>query len=231
MSAMTLRDDAFGQIASLMYDTIGIAFTEAKRHLVSSRLGPRILSLGLSGYDEYVALISTPTEKEELQVAIDLLTTNETYFFREPAHFELLERELTAKRPRELAIWSAAASYGDEAFSLAMLCEDLQRKGILSAMWSILGTDISDRVLRSASAGIYPEERLQCVSPDQLRRHCLRGEGDSAGFVQIAPTLRAHVKFGRLNLTLPIQGIGPFDVIFFTERPDLFRSTHQAGCY
>jgi len=210
----TLRDDTFHRITELMYSTIGLSFAENKKPLVSSRLAPRIQRLGLGGYEDYLALIAGDDDGGEFQMAVDLLTTNETYFFREPAHYELLERELTAKRPRTLAVWSAASSFGDEAFSTAMLLADLQQQGRLTADWSILGTDISDRVLRSASQAVYPEDRLAHVSPERLRRYCLRGEGDSQGLVQIQDKLRERVRFGQLNLCQPIDGIGPFDVIF-----------------
>jgi chemotaxis protein methyltransferase CheR len=210
----TLRDDTFRRITDLMYSSIGLSFTDSKKPLVSSRLAPRIQRLGLASYEDYLTLIAGQDDGGEFQMAVDLLTTNETYFFREPAHYELLERELATKRPRSLAVWSAASSFGDEAFSTAMLLADLQQQGRLTSDWSILGTDISDRVLRSASQAVYPEDRLRNVSPERLRRYCLRGEGESEGLVQIQDKLRERVRFGQLNLCQPAEGIGPFDVIF-----------------
>ena len=209
-----LRDDTFHQITDLMYSAIGLSFADSKKPLVSSRLAPRIQRLGIGGFDDYLALIAGPDDGGEFQVAVDLLTTNETYFFREPAHYKLIEDELVRTRPRSVSVWSAASSFGDEAFSTAMLLADLQQQGHIGSQWSILGTDISDRVLRSATSGVYPKERLRDVSPDRLRRHCLQGEGESEGLVQIRPKLREHVKFGQLNLCQPIDGIGPFDIVF-----------------
>jgi chemotaxis protein methyltransferase CheR len=159
-------------------------------------------------------LISGDNDGGEFQMAVDLLTTNETYFFREPAHFELLERELAQGSNRPLSIWSAASSFGDEAYTVAMLLSDMQRIGKVSDSWSILGTDISDRVLRSAIDAIYPEDRLRNVSEERLRRYCLRGEGDSVGMIQMVPAIRSRVRFGQLNLCAPIEELGPFDVIF-----------------
>jgi len=147
-------------------------------------------------------------------MAVDLLTTNETYFFREQAHFDRVASEVMRGRPRSLRVWSAAASFGDEAYSMAMLLSDLQQQGRVSSDWAVVGTDISDRVLRSAVQGVYPEDRLREVTPERLRRHCLRGEGDAAGLVQIHPRLRARVSFGRLNLCEDFAAeIGPFDVV------------------
>jgi chemotaxis protein methyltransferase CheR len=159
-------------------------------------------------------MLEDESQAAEFQVAVDLLTTNETYFFREPAHYELLEQELARKRPASLRVWSAASSFGDEAYSTAMLLADLQTQGRIGDDWSILGTDISDRVLRSASQAIYPQERLRNVSPERLKRYCWRGEGEAEGLSQIQPKLREHVRFGQLNLCVPIDDIGPFDVVF-----------------
>ncbi len=212
-----LSSQTFERIAALMYGAIGLSFNESKKPLISSRLAPRIQRLGLGGFEDYAALLESPDDGGEFQVAVDLLPTNETYFFREPAHFELIEQTLGRERPRRLSVWSAAASFGDEAYSTAMLLSDLAQQGRIGEDWSILGTDISDRVLRSASTAIYPEDRLRAVTPERLRRHCLRGEGESAGLVQIQPRLRERVRFGQLNLCAdldaPLPG-APFDIVF-----------------
>jgi chemotaxis protein methyltransferase CheR len=210
----TLLDATFQEISSLMYSAVGLSFSDSKKALVSSRLGPRIQRLGLGGFEEYVSLISSNEDGGEFQMAVDLLTTNETYFFREPAHYELLQNELTSGRPRSLSVWSAASSFGDEAYSTAMLLSDLQQQGTIGSDWAILGTDISDRVLRSACDAIYPEDRLRNVTPQRLKRYCLRGDGESEGMVQMHPRLSERVRFGQLNLCQPIEEIGPFDVIF-----------------
>ncbi len=212
MKAMS--DATYRRITDLMYATIGLSFNDSKKPLVSSRLASRIERLGLDGFEDYFALISAAQDGGEFQMAVDLLTTNETYFFREPAQYELLEKELTATKPRSLAVWSAASSFGDEAYSTAMLLAELEQKGRIGSDWQILGTDISDRVLRSASEAIFPVDRLRNVSPERLKRYCLRGEGESDGQVQMQPALRKHVRFGQLNLCEPIEGLGPFDVIF-----------------
>jgi chemotaxis protein methyltransferase CheR len=209
-----LREDTFRALSQLMHETIGVHFTSAKMPLVASRLGPRIQKLGLGGYDDYLGLISGSGDTGgEFQMAVDLLTTNETYFFREPAHYTLIEQEILRSKPLALSVWSAAASFGDEAYSTAMLLADLQQRGALGSDWRILGTDISDRVLRSAVEAVYPEDRLRNVPPERLRRHCLRGSGDAAGLVQISPKLRERVRFGQLNLCQDIEDIGPFDIV------------------
>jgi len=210
----TLRDDTFHRIIELMHSAVGLSFNDTKKPLISSRLEPRIARLGLKSFEEYLALITRPDDGGEFQVAIDLLTTNETYFFREPAHYDVLERELTATKPARTAVWSAAASFGDEAYSVAMLLSDLEAHGRIGHDWSILATDISDRVLRRASAAVFPEERLRAVSRERLRRHCQRGEGETAGLVRIGGPLHQRVRFGQTNLCQPVEALGPFDVVF-----------------
>jgi chemotaxis protein methyltransferase CheR len=214
MSALQLDERSFARITGLMQSTIGLAFSAGKKSLVSSRLAGRIQRLGLDSFGDYVALIESPDDGGEFQMAVDLLTTNETYFFREPAHFTLLEQTLAREKPRQLRVWSAASSFGDEAYSTAMLLADMAQMGRIGSDWTVLGTDISDRVLLSATQGIYPADRLRQVAPDRLRRHCLRGEGESAGLVQVQDKLRQRVRFGQLNLCAPIEGLGPFDVVF-----------------
>jgi chemotaxis protein methyltransferase CheR len=214
MGPLDLPDSTFQRIAALMHQSIGLSFTPNKKSLIGSRLSGRIQRLGLPDFDSYAELLESPDDGGEFQMAVDLLTTNETYFFREPAHFKLLEAELSRTRPQSLSVWSAAASFGDEAYSTAMMLADLQTLGSIGPDWRILGTDISDRVLSSAVQGIYPADRLRQVSPQQLRRHCLRGEGESEGLVQVRETLRERVRFGQLNLCAPLGDVGSFDVVF-----------------
>jgi chemotaxis protein methyltransferase CheR len=209
-----MGDQTYQDIATLMHATVGLSFPASKKALVTSRLTLRIQRLGLKGFEDYLSLISGSDDGGEFQMAVDLLTTNETYFFREPAHFKLLEQALAAMPNGKLSLWSAASSFGDEAYSLAMLLADMQQQGRVSNDWSILGTDISDRVLQSARTAVFPQDRLRHVSPRQLKNHCLRGEGECEGLVQMQEALTRRVQFGQLNLCLPIDALGPFDVIF-----------------
>ncbi len=209
-----LDERTFRRIAALMHEAVGLSFSDAKRALVSSRLAGRVMRLGLAGYADYADLLEHDDDGVEFQVAVDLLTTNETYFFREPAHFRLLEQELLRQRSPSVRVWSAASSFGDEAYSVAMLLSELHGAGRIAPDWSVLGTDISDRVLRAARQGVFPAERLREVSAERLRRHCLRGEGDSDGLVMVHERLRQRVSVGQLNLCAPFEPLGPFDVVF-----------------
>lgn len=215
MSAITFSDKEFRQIGEIMYEAVGLSYNDSKKSLIQSRLAPRIQRLGLAGFADYIALLQNESEAAEFQMAVDLLTTNETYFFREPKHYELLESELAARKSKApLTIWSAASSFGDEAYSTAMLLSDMQTAGRIGPDWSILATDISHRVLLSAKEGVYPQDRLRAVSAERLRRYCLKGEGPAEGQSMVVDKLRARVQFGQLNLCKPFDGLGPFDVIF-----------------
>ena len=215
MNGITLSDREFADIRGLLYRIAGINLGAEKKALVCGRLEKRLLQTGAKSYRDYFSLATQRGNERELTAALDLLTTNETYFFREPKHYEFLEKELPARKSKQpLAIWSAAASFGDEAYSTAMLLTDLQTSGRVTPGWSILGTDISHRVLLAAKAAVYPVDRLRNVSPERLRRYCLRGEGDAEGQVLLQDKLRENVSFGQLNLCQDYSGLGPFDVIF-----------------
>ena len=215
MATLDFSDREFKSISDLMYEAAGLSFSDAKKSLIHSRLSTRIQKLGLPGFAQYIAALQDETQAAEFQMAVDLLTTNETYFFREPKHYDLLEQELTARKSKApLSVWSAASSFGDEAYSTAMLMADLQTSGRIGSDWSILATDISHRVLLSAKEAVYPEDRLRAVSPERLKRYCLRGEGAAQGQAQVQDKIRERVQFGQLNLCKPFSGLGPFDVVF-----------------
>lgn len=215
MASLPFSDREFKRIGDIMYEAAGLSYNDSKKSLIHSRLAPRIHKLGLSGFAEYIAILEDESQAAEFQMAVDLLTTNETYFFREPKHYDLLQQELpTLADKSAIQVWSAASSFGDEAYSTAMLMSDLQMQGRIGPGWSILATDISHRVLLSAKEAIYPEDRLRAVSPERLKRYCLKGEGDSQGQAMMQDKIRDRVKFGRLNLCKPFGGLGKFDVIF-----------------
>ena len=215
MATLDFSEREFKRIGEIMYQAVGLSFNESKKSLIQSRLASRIQKLALSGFAEYIAVLEDEANAAEFQMAVDLLTTNETYFFREPKHYELLEAELIARRSQSpLAIWSAASSFGDEAYSTAMLLSELQTAGRIGPDWSILATDISHRVLLSAKEAVYPNDRLREVSPERLKRYCLKGNGPAEGQSMVVDKLRQRVQFGQLNLCKAFNGLGPFDVVF-----------------
>ena len=208
-SLPVLGDHEFRHLQKLMAEASGIHLGDSKRPLVAGRLMRRLRTLNLSTYRDYLQLLEDPAHKAEQRLVIDLLTTNETYFFREPQHFQFFARWLTGRR-EPLRIWSAACSSGEEPYTLSMvLAEHAQ------ADWSILGTDLSRIVLEKAHAGIYPLDQSSDFPPGWLKRHCLRGIGEHEGAFRLSPALRQNMSFREINLMRPLpDDLGRFDVIF-----------------
>ena len=212
MAAAALTDREFTQFQRFIYDAAGISMANGKQALVSGRLAKRLAHYQLNSYGEYLQLLQSRAQPAELQIAVDLLTTNETYFFREPKHFALL-RDLAQEahdKNRALRVWSAASSTGEETYSIAMVLADTLGDG----PWEVLGTDISTRVLERARSGHYPMERASQMPPHYLKRYCLKGQGSEAGTLLIERALRQRVQFQHLNLNAPLPRLGSFDVIF-----------------
>ncbi|MBA5637306.1 methyltransferase domain-containing protein [Duganella sp. LX20W] len=212
MSLITITDREFSQFQRFIYDAAGIFMANGKQALVSGRLAKRLAHYQLASYSDYLRLLESRAQPSELQVAVDLLTTNETYFFREPKHFKLLAELAQDARAkgRGLRVWSAACSSGEEPYSIAMVLADVLGDGA----WEVLGTDISTRVLERARSGHYPMERATQLPQSYLKRFCLKGQQREAGTMLIERALRARVQFQHLNLNEPLPKLGTFDVIF-----------------
>ena len=208
-----LTDAEFHRIRAWLYDTAGIHLADSKRVLVSTRLLKRLNELDLASYSAYLDRLyhggADTDARTECQIAVNLLTTNETYFFREPAHFEFVRDVLMPEwRNRAVRCWSAASSTGEEAYSLAMV---LARQG--QRHWSVVGTDINSEVVARARDGIYPLVRSQGIHRDCLHRFCRKGIGSRANTFRVARSLRANVQFRLANLMQPQAGLGEFDLI------------------
>lgn len=209
---MNLTPQEFEFLRKLLYETAGINLTPEKKALVMGRLGRRIEGLGLASYGEYFRRIAGHLDPEERQWALDALTTNETFFFREPPHFAFLSEVILPAAPagETFRVWSAASSSGEEAYSIAMvLAERLGRRP-----WEIIGTDLSTKVLDKARRGLYPMERAEKIPKPYLRAYCLKGAGPQEGQFLIDPVLRKQVSFQQANLMGPLPKLGVFDVIF-----------------
>lgn len=212
MSALTITDKEFAQFQRFIFDAAGITLSSSKKALVCGRLAKRVHQHGLNNYAQYLDMLSSGEASDEVQTAVDLLTTNETYFFRESKHFELL-RELAREhrgQTRPMRVWSAACSSGEEPYSIAMVLADVLEHGA----WEVLGTDISSRVLQRARTGHYPLARTRLIPPAYLKRFCLRGVGAQDGTLLIERELRQRVQFMQANLNAQLPRMGPFDVIF-----------------
>lgn len=180
--------------------------------MVASRLAKRLDYYGLSGYGDYYQLVTGDDYPHERQILVNILTTNETYFFREPTHFDFLrDHILQAWNGEQFRVWSAASSTGEEAYSLAMvLSECLGRQ-----VWEVFGSDLNTRVLNMARNGVYPLVRLDCMDKRLMEKYCLKGVRSQQGFFRIDEKLRNRVSFDQINLVKPLPvSLGRFDAIF-----------------
>jgi len=209
---VAMSDLEFERFRAMGRALLGIEFAPQKKALICGRLAKRLRALGLTSYSQYLQLVQRPENGDEMARMVDLLTTHETYFFREPSHFEYVADQILASWPRQrpLRVWSAASSTGEEAYSLAMVLMD--RLGEDSP-WQVFASDISLEVLARARQGIYGMERIQGIPPDYLKRFCLRGVGHSAGTLRIDSALRQRVEFAPVNLNQPLTGLGEFDLV------------------
>ncbi|MGB4467883.1 MAG: protein-glutamate O-methyltransferase CheR [Azovibrio sp.] len=213
MMNTAITDQEFALFQRLIYKIAGISLSDAKKVLLVGRLSKRLKAHNLENFSQYYRMLATGDHPEELQTMVDLLTTNETYFFREPKHFDYLRDEILRKYriSAPFRIWSAASSTGEEAFTLAMMLAEY----LPSNPWEVLGTDISTKVLARARLGHYAMDRNEGIPPEFLSKYCLKGVRAQEGTFLISSRLRERVSFSQVNLTLPIDpSIGDFEVIF-----------------
>jgi chemotaxis protein methyltransferase CheR len=216
-----LEEADFARIQKLVYAEAGIRLGNNKQSMVTARLMGRVRELGVSSFDEYVAMATqSPGERDEL---IDRLTTHETAFFRFPEQFGYLEGTALPQwradaaaglRPKKIRAWSAACATGEEAYSLAMV---LDRHLTQDDGWSVevLASDISLSSLESARQARWPAEAAEAIPSDLRREYMLKGRGRAEGVVKAGPELRARVELRRVNLhRRPYEVDGLWDVIF-----------------
>jgi len=211
----------FTRFQALVQREAGIWLSEAKRALLVGRLSRRLRELSLSDFGEYYRRVEA--DEAERVRCLDLVTTNETSFFREPRHFEVLAAEFlprlraeaeAGRRPRRVRAWSAACSSGEEPWTLAMVLATAFPPG---SGWEleVLATDLSTRVLERARAGLYPVERARDIPEPARKAFMLRGTAGSEGLMKVGPELRPLVRFARLNLVADAwPGLGVFDLVF-----------------
>ena len=208
--AYTERD--FERVRRLIRERVGIALNESKQNMVYNRLTKRLRQLRLASFADYLALLEDAAHPE-WQHFVNALTTNLSHFFREEYHFPILVEHVKALGRTPVRVWSAAASTGEEPYSIAMaLCEAY---GSLQPPATILATDIDTHVLGHAQRGVYAMERVEQVAPERLKRFFLRGTGANAGHAKVRPELARLIEYRRLNLTEPAWGLEQrFDAVF-----------------
>lgn len=200
------------RIQKLALSTFGLDLRSGKEELIMARIGKVMRKQNLASFSDYYDYVMSDPSGTALAEMIDALTTNFTSFFRESAHFDLLKKTiLPALKKDHVRIWSAACSTGEEPYSISFCLHDA---GFTPGSAEVLATDISQKVLREASAGIYKLEDLKTMSLDLRQRYFLAGVGTKAGWFKVKPEIRRLVNFAAQNLIGPLSVKGPFDVIF-----------------
>lgn len=207
-----LTDEEFRQLVSFIRTNYGIDLSK-KRLLIESRMYSVLAEKKLSSFSEYFDLMRRDGGAER-EVMLNKLTTNHTYFMREPGHFEFMKHTFLPQQEKtncrkNLRIWSAGCSTGEEAYTAVMVMKDYFG---MNRDWDyrILATDISTHVLEAAKEGIYPAESLKTLPPEWQRRWFRRSE---ESFL-LGEEIRREVIFKRLNLMEPFPFHEPFDLIF-----------------
>lgn len=207
-----ISDDEFEKFQSLLFQEAGIRLSSTKQSLVIARLSRRLRQLGMQNFTDYFNHISSYGAADEKRIVLDLLTTNETSFFREPRHFQFLE-EVAANAQlgrMPFRVWSAASSTGEEAYSIAMTLNYHFR----FRRWEVLATDISHTVLDVGKSAEYSKVALDKI-PQHFRRHYkLENQSDCANTFTIPVELTRNVQFQHVNLNGRWSPLGEFDVIF-----------------
>jgi chemotaxis protein methyltransferase CheR len=211
----------FALFQKLVYREAGIWLSSAKKALVSGRLARRVRLHGLKSYKLYYNHVVEGKDSELVHM-LDCISTNETHFFREPAHFGFLQQHVfplwmaqaaSGERPHSIRIWSAGCSSGEEPFSLAMTM--LAEAGFADWKIEIVASDISTRMLERARTAVWPMAKAAEIPPHFAKLFMLRGTGIQEGNIKAGPEIRSLVSFHRINLNedaCPIDG--PFDLIF-----------------
>jgi chemotaxis protein methyltransferase CheR len=223
---LPLPQGTFDRLAQLIHGLCGLVLTNDKAYLIHHRLEPIVTQSGLRSYDELCDRLRSPTLSLLHEQVIEAITTHETSFFRDSQPFEALRQvllpeliEVAGQRKRALGvrphgrIWCAAASTGEEAYSVAMLLDELvqsrPRRDLDLGDFGFLATDISPGVLEVARAGVYSERDVARVRPPYQRRYFKQQLADW----QVVEPLRRLIDFRRANLLDGTSSAGPFDLI------------------
>jgi chemotaxis protein methyltransferase CheR len=214
-SAATMSNADFFRLSKLIQDFCGIKLPLVKKTMLEGRLRKRLNALGMESFAGYCdSLFDPKSAGDEYVHMLNAVTTNKTDFFRESNHFDyLLGRvlpELVSSQGlgigKLLNVWSAGCSTGEEPYTLAMVLSDFTEK-VPGFVFSVLGTDLSTKVLSKAVSGIYEHDRVDPIPMPLRKKYLLRSKSKDAGLVRIAPELRSLVRFARLNLMEDDYGI------------------------
>lgn len=213
-----LSDDIYKQFSDFLEVQCGIVLGANKQYLVKSRLIPLMSQFSILKLSELIHQSMSYKNRELRTAVIDAMTTNETLWFRDKYPFDLLANklypEILAKK-KNIKLWSAASSSGQEAYSIAMTALEYQKQKMSLGMnVQIVGTDISNTMLAQCKAGIYDTLALSRGLSDSRKKQFFEQTNDGSGKMQIKPEVKKMTNFKNYNLLDSYGGLGKFDIIF-----------------
>jgi chemotaxis protein methyltransferase CheR len=217
MTAM-LTEDTFKQMRDFIYEKSGIFVPDNKKYFLENRLGRRIQEKNLKGYEDYLYILKYGSDRAEMVKLFDLITTNETFFFREPQQFNVFTGDLMKKvlednaksGRKDIKVWSAASSTGEEPYTLAIVM--LEKQELAGYRKEVYASDISESVLASARNGVYGSYSIRNISEQYLKKYFTNSNQQYA----VSPSVKSLVKFMKINLMdeKDVRSIRGVDVIF-----------------
>lgn len=212
---MKITDSDYQRLKNYMYTNFGINL-DGKQVLIEGRLNAVLRKRGFNSFSDYIDFLLKDKTGSEVSTLVSRLTTNYTYFMREKGHYDFTKNVALKKlcpkiKDHDLRIWSAACSSGEEPYSIAMTLDEYF--GLSKDKWDkvILASDISDNVLKTATNGIYPKERLSTLSESEIKQYFKKEDEKN---YRVTPYLRSQVAFKKINLMDPFSFKKKFHIIF-----------------
>jgi len=210
-----ITEAEYQRLKNYMYQNYGINL-EGKKVLIEGRLSAVLRKHGFSSFDAYIDYLLNDKTGMEVSTLVSRLTTNYTYFMREKGHYDFTKKTALKElcpliKDHDLRIWSAACSSGEEPYSIAMTLDEYF--GIHKEQWDkvVLASDISDNVLRVATKGVYPKERISSLSESEIKTYFKKEDEKN---YRVTPYLRSQVAFRKINLMDPFSFKKKFHIIF-----------------
>lgn len=200
---LKITDQEFSNLRDFIYEQCGIYIADNRKYLLENRLGNRLKQLNLKNFDEYYNFLRYDAGKtQEMKRLFEVITTNETSFYRNPPQLQVFQEKVLAEvlktcgDRKKLRIWSAGCSTGEEPYTISMIIHEMLKMQVADWDIRITANDLSERVLESARKGIYNDYTLRSTPPEVAKRYFEMGEGTN----KIKPEVKKLVSFGQINL-------------------------------
>ncbi len=206
---LKITDQEFTNLRDFIYAQCGIHIADNRKYLLENRLGNRLRKLNLKNFDEYYNFLRfDATKSREMKKLFEVITTNETSFYRNPPQLKVFQEQVLAEvikgcrlKGKKLRIWSAGCSTGEEPYTISMIVHELLKMEVPRWDIKITANDLSERVLESARRGVYNDYTLRSTPKDVAQRYFDMDNGTN----KIKPAVKKLVSFGQINLKDKMQ--------------------------